>query len=240
MRRITPFLASLALLVPILAFAQDETAYAPAVEAHQPGRWSMQFEVDDNFQLHGFQGAGLAATRNSSSSAAWRLGLTFNAAFAGGDFTQSVSDPSGSNTVSQDTPDNQSYGVQVDLLRLHRYQPGRRIGLELGLGPRIGFDHQQTTGDVFVDSSGTLTRETRFSSQNYGLVGRFGVEAFVARSISLHAHYGAFIGYRHRNQSLELRRDNFDGSSLDDTARATVNEWNLSSLGVTLGVSAYL
>jgi len=84
--------------------AQDEEpAYAPATEAHREGRWSMQFEVDDDFQLSNFNGLGLAVTRNSSPSGAWRFGVTLNGISEDGDISFSSSSDSGA-TNSDDIP----------------------------------------------------------------------------------------------------------------------------------------
>src|SRR5678815_4357674 len=78
------------------ARAQDEEpAYAPATEAHRAGRWSMQFQVDEDFQLRSFNGMGLAVTRNSSPSGAWRFGVTLNGITEDGDTSFSSSADSG-------------------------------------------------------------------------------------------------------------------------------------------------
>jgi len=223
------------------ARAQDqEPVYAPASEAHREGRWSMQFEVDDDFQLRSFNGAGLAVTRNSSPSGAWRLGATLAGDTEGGDLSSSFSDDSEVLTSSQDLPENQRFNVAVELLRLRRFNPDRRIALELGVGPSIGFFHQENTGSIALGNLGVATQEVSVSSQVYGVVGRLGVEVFVARSLSLHAHYGTFFGYRHTSQSTDRHETYFDGPSREVQLDQTMNEWSLSNSGVTLGVSAYL
>jgi hypothetical protein len=51
------------------AGAQDEDSFAPATQAHRPGRWSMQFQLVENFQFRAFEGAGLAMTRNAGTNA---------------------------------------------------------------------------------------------------------------------------------------------------------------------------
>jgi len=233
-------------LLACLAFAgsaraqDEEPAYAPASEAHREGRWSMQFEVDDNFQLKSFNGAGLAVTRNSSPSGAWRLGVTILGDTEDGEFSSSSSIDSVTSSSSRDLPETHVFNVGAELLRLRRFNPDRRIDLELAVGPSVGFFHQENTQFVNLGGAGYATQDVRSSSQVYGLVGRLGVEVFVARSLSLHAHYGAFFGYRHTSQLTDSHESYNDGTQREVRTDQTVNEWLLSNSGVTLGVSAYL
>jgi len=219
---------------------EEEPAYAPASEAHRENRWSMQFEVDDDFQLSSFEGAGLAVTRNSSLSGAWRLGVTLNGSTQGGELSSSFSDGSGTISSSQDLPGNQRYNFGFELLRLRRFSSERRIGLELALGPRVAFFHQNFEQDVPIEDIGVAREEATYSDQVYGITGHFGVEVFLARSLSLHAHYGAFAGYRHSNQVVDRHESYNDGTSRNVTTEFNLNQWSLSNSGVTLGVSAYL
>jgi len=239
MRRFPAALVVLA-LSPVVAFADDPPAYAPASEAHRPGRWSMQFQVDDDFQLSGFNGAGLALTRNSSSSSAWRMGVELHGHTSGGELTSGASGTSGTFQSSQDLPDDDHFGFGVDLLRLKRFHPDRRIDLELALGPRITFDHAKSTSGSPIGDLGFSTDENRIETQQYGVLGRFGVEVFLARALSVHAHYGAFLGYRHTEFMRNSHETYNDGRERDVHTDSTVNLWSLDNLGVTLGVSAYL
>jgi opacity protein-like surface antigen len=221
-------------LLACLAFAgsaraqDEEPVYAPASEAHRPDRWSMQFQVAQDFQLSGFNGAGLAMTRNSSASGAWRLGVGFGASFIHG------------HTENSELPEAERYGVTFDLLRMKRFNPDRRIGLELGVGPSIGFNHEEFTQQVDLGDTGFAIQENHYSSQVYGVVARFGVEVLLARSLSVHAHYGALAAYRHIDQLTESQEFYDDGTSRNVSMETTGNSWTLSNLGVTLGVSAYL
>lgn len=232
-------LACLALAGP--ARAQDEEpAYAPASEAHREGRWSMQFEVGDDFQLSSFNGMGLAVTRNSSLSGAWRLGATLSGRTGTGETTSTNSINPGTISTS-DVPTDQRYDLGFELLRLRRFSPDRRIDLELAVGPRIGVFHfNSTEQDIPILDTGIAMQEVSSSNQEYGVAGHLGVEVFLARSLSLHAHYGAFAGYRHTGQDVERQESYFDGTSRTVTTEFDLNQWFLSNSGVTLGVSAYL
>ena len=236
------FPAALVVLVlsPVAALADDPPAYAPASEAHRPGRWSMQFQVDDDFQLNGFEGAGLALTRNSSASSAWRMGVELHGHSSGGELTSGSSGVSGTSQSSQDIPDDDHFGFGIDLLRLKRFHPDGRIDLELGVGPRVTFDHAKFTSGSSLGEIGFTTDENRIETQQYGVLGRFGVEVFLARALSVHAHYGAFLGYRHYTSTTDSHETYYDGMERDVHRKSTTNLWSLDNQGVTLGVSAYL
>jgi hypothetical protein len=200
----------------------------------------MQFEIDDDFQLDRFDGAGLALTRNSSPASAWRLGVSLDGHTSSGDVTGTSSNDSGTTPTSYDLPEDDHFGIGLDLLRLKRFHPDRRFDLELGVGPRIVFDHSKTTQQSSIGDVGISTDEIRSSTQQYGVIGRLGVEVFVARSLSLHAHYGTFFGYRHLSQTIDSDQAFYDGTARHVLTDQTLNQWSLDNLGVTLGVSAYL
>jgi len=219
------------------ARAQDGDAFAPATAAHRAGRWSMQFQLVEDFQFRAFEGAGLAMTRNAGTSAAWRLGVTLNGSFEGLERTITTTD----STVSQDfiPIDGHRYSVRVDLLRLRRYHPARRVGLELGIGPsvnliRYGEDSDTNQPPFLVSDRG------RASFSSYGLTGRFGVEVFLARGLSVHAHYGASAGYQQTTSSSHSEITYNDGTTSVSTFESQQRRWFLSNDGVSMGISVYL
>jgi hypothetical protein len=231
MRRILTLWFGLVLL-PMAAAAQD--VYPPAESAHRAGRWSMQFEVGDHFQLVPFEGAGLAVTRNTSPSGAWRFAVGLNGDFVDGSRTTRNSLDGVGNEQSEDAPSSDTYDARLDLLRMKRFAPERRVGLEIGFGPRVQI-HHDTLNEQYRDSLGIGMREHKDSSQFYGLLGRIGAEVFLVRSVSASASYGASFGYFHRQINEDIAAP-ATVSKLD----ADLNDWNLSTVGVTFGISVYL
>jgi hypothetical protein len=215
------------------ARAQDEDAFAPASEAHRPGRWSMQFQLVENFQFRAFEGAGLAMTRNAGTNSAWRFGVSLNGDFSGFDRTFTASDSS----VSEVWPvDSDRYSVRLDLLRLRRYHPARRVGLELGVGPTV--DQTWSQEELDIDSPPlSFRREVRSSRGRYGLIARLGVEVFLARALSIHAHYGASGGYEqftaHQHTIYTQAGETFENEFHQ-------HRWFLEDEGASLGISVYL
>jgi hypothetical protein len=213
------------------AGAQDGApAYAPASEAHRPGRWSMQFQLIEDFQFRAFEGASLAMTRNSGPNSAWRFGVDLNGALVSGEISRTLSTDSTSQQLV-DPLDVKRYSVQLDLLRLHRFHPARRVGFELGGGPSVSFDRQRETRDA----SSPVEFESRRSGSRYGLLGKAGVEIMLARALSLHAHYGAFAGYSQQTSTVQFR-----GNDSSFTGEVQDRLWQVTDEAVTLGVSVYL
>lgn len=236
MRRIPPLLLVL-FLVPSVAHAQDD-AYAPAASAHAAGRWSMQYEIGNDFQLLPFEGAALAVTKNTSSTAAWRLGILLALDVTDGTTTvDSISsglNGTSESTVTREAPGVDRYTARFDLVRLKRYHPDRRVGLELGIGPRVSFDR---TSETRFYSNPAIPGHQKEEAKNqfYGVLGRVGAEVFIARALSAHAHYGAEFGYRHTVASQELS----DDQGFSATTEATQNAWQFGATNVTFGISLY-
>lgn len=220
------------------ADAQDTDTFAPASQAHRPGRWSMQFQLVEDFQFRAFEGAGLAMTRNAGTNSAWRFGVNLDGLLTGGDRTTTTTADS---EFSQDVLpiDRNQYSVRLDLLHLHRYHPARRVGLELGVGPAVDLDRHRTEveeSNEFITSH----RDYRASISRYGLTGRIGVEVFLARALSVHAHYGGFVGYQ-QVTTTSLYDDRYaDGSVRDAAVENQTHQWFLTNDGVSLGISVYL
>lgn len=191
----------------------------------------MQFELGPEFLVSGFDGAGLAVTRNSSDTGAWRLGLSLRVRSV--DSELSMTDPQTPRT-SIDGPDRQNGFVNVDVLRLKRFHPDRRVGLELGLGPRVTYRHDKEDFTA-PDTVGTIEQTNRLSSLFLGVAGRLGAEVLLARSVSVHAHYGVEAGYGHLTTTQEFSR-----TAVQNEVKISSDHWTFSPLGVLFGVSVYL
>jgi len=217
------------------AGAQDEEAFAPASQAHRPGRWSMQFQLVEDFQFRAFDDAGLAMTRNAGANSAWRFGVTLNGTFLDRDLSTTVD----SITSEHARPDDADrYSVRLDLLRLRRFHPARRVGLELGIGPSVNFERYRDEYEAYVPDLRQL--ESRASSSTYGLAGRLGVEVFLARALSVHAHYGALAGYQQTTTGWRATYSSAGRPTTVDDFEAQRRRWFLRTEGVTMGISVYL
>lgn len=235
MRRIAAAFFVLA-LAPVTAFADDEPPYPPASDAHRPGRWSMQVQLGPHFDVSNFQGAGLALTRNSSEHSAWRLGATLAFDHRDSAYDAAFSDSSGGSSSGIDGPDGTFYSINVGLLRLKRYQPARRIGFELGFGPQVSYWHNTVETKGGSSSLVFTSTETTVSSF-FGIAARLGTEVMLARSLSIHAHYGFHGGYSHESQKFVSEVGDVSPYALAEEKR---NGWLLEQEGVVFGASVYL
>jgi len=236
--RRAPFSALLACLTlagPVHA-QEAESVYEPAIAAHRDGRWSMQFEIGQDFQLESFEGAGLAVTLNTSHSKAWRFGLNVSGDLQDFDQSRTFSTDSTFFDDTSPTSSQDRAALGFDLLRLLRSQSDRRIGLQVGFGPTI---HLSRSNDHFDDPFTGFERESRNSTSSYGLLGRLGVEVFVARALSLQAHYGAFAGYVQRTETTHVSGP-APGGYRTEVIERQQRDWLLNSQGVTMGISVYL
>jgi hypothetical protein len=232
-----PFAVCACLVGADSARAQDAD-YAPASEAHRAGRWSMQFQVVDDFRLAGFENAGLAMTRNTGENSAWRFGVQLSGQSWGGEFTRTVT--TDSTSVEETRPiDQDRFSVHIDLLRLRRFHPARRVGLELGVGPSVQFERFRDESEN-ANPSYTTHNESRASVSRYGLAGRFGVEVFLARDLSVHAHYGASAGYMQETSTQHSSISYVTGQTGESTFEAQRRQWFFEDVGVGLGISLYL
>jgi hypothetical protein len=211
---------------------EAEPVYDPAISAHRDGRWSMQFEIGQDFQLQGFEGSELAVTKNTSHSKAWRFGVTVSGDLQDSDQSRTVATDSTILEFPGRPPTQDRTAVAFDVLRLIRYQSDRRIGLQLGFGPTIRLSRFNTH---VGEAPSQVELETHNSDSSYGLLGRLGVEVFVARALSLHAHYGAFAGYVQQTESVRVT-----AAPTVETIERQQRDWLLSSQGVTMGISVYL
>lgn len=215
--------------------ASEEREYPPAADAHGAGRWSMQFQVEDNFQLGSFEGTGLSVTKNTSPTGAWRLGLSYGGSLRKFNIENSV-------TFSSDETRKQDFAsIDLNLLRLKRVHPGRRIGMVLGFGPSVSLSREHESDVRIEDSTTVITNNFRRNLTSFDLVGQVGAEVFVARSVSLHAHYEAFVGYSRSNQEDDRSSVRLpSGPSSEFRRRIRSSGWSTGSVGVSLGMSVYL
>lgn len=195
----------------------------------------MQFQVEDNFQLSSFEGTGLSVTKNTSPTGAWRLGLSY-----GGNLRKFTEERSGTFPYD-DTNERDFASVDLNLLRLKRVHPDRRIGMVLGFGPRVSLSRVHESANRIEDSTSVSTGNFRRNVTSFDLVGQVGAEVFVARSLSLHAHYEAFVGYLRSNEENDRTRVQFpSGLRSEIRYRSRSSGWSTGSVGVALGLSVYL
>lgn len=184
----------------------------------EPGSWSIQFRIAENFQLNSFSGSAISIKRHWSDKRAVRAGMSFGAVVSDLD-----SDYTRPDTLITSTSDSNRESVSVSTTYLIYPAPGRDVLLYLGTGPSFSYYRDKKTYP--------LDRYEYSRTWSVGLSSVIGVEWFATRSLSLLAEYTGGLSY---SATSHIRRAE-TGHKIDDS-RKTIEA---SSGGVRFGLSAY-
>lgn len=199
-------------------------------------RWALQFQIQNNFTLNGFQGGTLSLKHQFSPSYAQRLGVYI------------------STSVSGDRRDNSNYPADTTNNQRKTNQNSERIDLILnfigypvsagdvhfyyGAGPKISFsrNYSSVEDNTYYPTLtfGQVSTSTTISWAG-GAAMCAGVEWFATKTISLTSEYQVNVIYSHgttTNENVSLP----SGSS--SSASDQTNTFNTSS-AVLFGLSAY-
>jgi hypothetical protein len=237
--RLRVLVASTCFLAALASRAAADDPDPRAVDAHRAGRWSMQFEIEDNFRLGSFSGSGLSVTKNTSESGAWQLGISYGVRT--GEVERSLVQVSDT-TLTFPGPDEDFdvVSVAVEALRIHRFRPDARVGLDLGLGPVVSFNHQSNEREQPQQPSGVSWQRNSATGGFYGVAARLGAEFMLARSLSVHAHYRGQFGYSRTTNKVENRLERPGVPTQSSEATDRQHSWALDDLQVRMGISVYL
>jgi hypothetical protein len=193
----------------------DESARDNSIE---PGSWSIQFSIDDDFQLASFAGSAISLKRHWSEGRALRGGLSFGARTLDTDNSNITPDTSYSTTR-----DSNQGSVSTNLFYMVYPAPDREVLLFFGAGPIFSYSRTKTN---YPDAD----RNNYSRIWSAGLAGVFGVEWFASRSISLMAEYTGNFSYI---SSVK------EAYSRGRTNKVDEQFFNIDSTGVRFGLSAY-
>ena len=202
----------------------------------RPHTLSLQFGFRGGTPLGTFVGNTISAKYQRSEHAAWRTGLSLDAAAR-----QSDQGDIGY-SFDEQTRRTRDLALAVELVRMTYPAPDAPIKPYFGLGPAIAFD--RATEDItgyFYDraSDGTLVKVPRASSDwirtwTLGLSGILGAEWIYRKRIGLHAEYsqnGFYRLIRERNSRVYL------GTTTSYQLRKP--SWETTSGSLRSGLSVY-
>ncbi len=112
-------------------FSQS-TSYLDSLD----GKFALQFQIADNFQLSSFQGTTFSGKYNFSSRDAVRLGLSINFGDSEGDETISRSD---TNLVSTGREEFNNFNIILKTQYIYSMSITNNIGFFVGGGPFISY-----------------------------------------------------------------------------------------------------
>jgi len=185
----------------------------------EPGSWSIQFRIDENFQLTNFSGSAISVKRHWSEKRAVRAGMSF-----GANVRDYESDYTRPDTMYTTTYEMNRESVSASAHYLFYPAPGKDVLLYLGAGPEFSYSRDKKT----YTSSGRYDNSKRWSA---GLTSVVGVEWFATRAISFLAEYTGGLNYASTTHTTRSESGNKTDRHTDSISA--------SSGGVRFGLSAY-
>ena len=196
--------------------AQAENGRANSIE---PGSWSIQFKIDENFQLTSFSGSAISIKRHWSEKRAVRAGISFGANVR--DYDSDYTRP---DTMYTRTTETNGESMSASAHYLIYPAPDKDVLLYLGAGPSFSYTRDKNTYT-------SLDRYDYSRTWSVGLGSVIGVEWFATRTISLLAEYTGGINY---SSNISERRS--ETGYKTEHSRKNISA---SSSGVRFGLSAY-
>jgi len=202
-------------------FSQS-TSYLDSLE----GKFALQFQIADNFQLTSFQGTTLSGKYHFSCRDVIRLGLSVE---LGNSETESTINYIDTSVVNQFEADENRFGLTIKSQYIRYITSTNNILFFGGIGPFISF-FNQSTERVVTENGIDVTRESESRSFSAGLDLIIGVEWIFSTYMSLSAEYGLNFSYR-------SSEDNFkDDSTEGDHENRT---FYISGNHINFGLSVY-
>ena len=184
------------------------------------GKFALQFQISDNFNLTNFQGTTFSGKYHFSNKDALRLGLSLDFGDAKLDGQTNQYDTV---NVAKINATQNSFGFILKAQYIRYLVETNAIAFFSGVGPF--FSYNKTTNET--NSEGTPEdRNYKNTTDGYsvGLDLLLGVEWFFTNNMSLSAEYGLNLMYRSRTNSFESEVTS--GSTHETTYGITGNKIN--------------
>jgi len=203
-------------------YAQN-TSYLDSLE----GKYALQFQVSDNFNLTNFQGTTFSGKYHFGCRSAVRLGLSVDFGDTEQDATTNQYDTV---NVATNNLDQNSFGITLKTQYIRYIMETNEIAFYCGGGPFINYNTLSRETKLTGTSNDRYYKET---SDNFsiGLDLIFGVEWFFNKSMSLSAEYGLNFSYRTRSQ--EYNPNDAVSTKTDETS------YKIAGNNINFGISVY-
>jgi len=189
------------------------------------GKFALQFQISDNFQLSNFQGTTFSGKYHFGYRSVVRVGFSVNLNNSDGETNQTFLDTT--LTVSSDANQN-VFGMTVRTQYIH-YIPGMYdIMFFFGGGPFVGFNNG--INEVNYPNYDPTYRKQTFDDFFAGMDILVGVEWMFTKNMSLSAEYGIRFSYNSVMRKLE------DDYSIIES---TIKRYNIDNGDVNFGISVY-
>lgn len=234
MFRTTKFaLVLIALLAAIVAIPSEISARENSLKKD---KWALQFEIDRDFDLRGFQGNTLSIKKHTADNRAYRLGITFFLDFGDSESFRVLND-----TILYPLErDFDSRGFNISLQKIYYASTDASVNVFYGIGTAFSFQHGNNES-VSYNRSRTQVQfsNSTNSSWSAGIMGVFGVEWFFADNMSLLGEYNSTAKYSQSKREDESR---IIGSGVilnTSFSESKTETFRISSSQVKFGLSVY-
>jgi opacity protein-like surface antigen len=184
--KISSFILIIIIFCSIKVYSQDTSKVNSLA-----GKYALQFQIADNFQLTSFQGSVLSAKYHFTNSSALRLGISF---YSNSDGLNEFYNYNADSLNAGQIDNTNGYVVQITIQYLYYYSFPGNINFYLGGGPLYG-------KSFYKDHSESIYSDTTYSSNassngwSVGVDLAAGVEWFFTSNMSLSAGYGLMYLY---------------------------------------------
>ena len=199
-------------------------------------KWALQFEIDRDFDLSGFQGNTLSIKKHTADNRAYRLGFTFFLDIGDSETLRILNDT----ILLPRERDFNSRRFNFSFQKIYYASTDASVNLFYGIGTAFSFQHSNNESVSFNRS---LTQVRINNSTNdlwsAGMTGIIGAEWFFAENMSLLGEYNTVAKYTRSNREDESRIIESGvilGSSFSESK---TDSFRISSSSVKFGLSVY-
>jgi hypothetical protein len=189
------------------------------------GKFALQFQISDNFNLTNFQGTIFSGKYHFSKRDAIRLGIST-------DYTDEKNESDRNIDTLYTAHSQQDYsrfGVTVFSQYIRYLKVTREISFYGGTGLFLNYGKQTETRSDFLDTLVTR-REVNVTNYGIGLDLLIGVEWWFIKSMSLSAEYGLNAFYHHSENKADEGQQKVSAKS---------HSFNISGSNVKFGITVY-
>lgn len=218
-------------LFPLLLFCffsipstfSQSTSYLDSLD----GKFALQFQISDNFNLTNFQGTTFSGKYHFSSRDAIRLGLSLEFGDSDADAETNQFD---SVNVAELNSSSNYFSMTLRSQYIRYFVETDNIGFYGGAGPFVTYS---TSSNESTTTGTPSDKHLKDTSNNFILGVDFiaGVEWFFTKNMSLSTEYGFNFSYRSRSSEREI-----DSVLYSDTNQKL---YNLSGNDINFGISVY-
>jgi hypothetical protein len=201
----------------------QSTSYLDSLD----GKYALQFQISDNFNLTNFQGTTFSGKYHFSSRDAIRLGLSID--FGNADLDAETNQFDSVNVAEANSSSNY-FSMTLKTQYIRYFVETDNIGFYGGAGPFITYststNESKTTGtpndNHYTDTSNNFVLGVDFIA---------GVEWFFTKNMSLSAEYGFNFSYKSRTSEREIESGPYSNSNQ--------KLYSFSGNDINFGISVY-